>query len=153
MIKMAESLLERALRAYEAWEREQQKRDKEAAEKFAQEVEEWMRERFGDGFIVKPLRPSTALVEIDGVKFGAVRSRNDSIYLELIDECPNCHKIFEIEYIRDLQDLGYAYKRYLLFKEHTKNCKGVQEQPVSNAERVLQLLKELLILLEEADEI
>ena len=147
------NLREKAIKAAKEYKERMEKEKQEAAKKFAARAKKEFEENFGEApYDVEPITINGAKIIADGLTFIAKKERAE--YAEYINfypqiECSCCGKLFTYQYpCNSLVDVGMV-----LMKETV--CDACQYENVetpqvtkSPAERVLELLGEILDILE-----
>jgi len=146
-------LRERALKAAEEQQERMEKNKKEAAEKFAVEAKKEFQEMFGEvsELNVEPISENKAKIIADGLSFIAIKGYTDFVsYIKFYPqiECTQCGNIFTYydEPCERLADVGFILMKSTICD--TCRCKNMGSGTKSPAERVLELLGEILDILE-----
>ena len=147
-------LRERALKAAEEQQERMEKNKKEAAEKFAVEAKKEFQEMFGEvsELNVEPISENKAKIIADGLSFIAIKKSKDFVvYIDFYPqiECIRCGKLFTYDTpCKKLADIGFLLMKPVVCDACLYGNVDIPPATKSPAERVLELLGEILDILE-----
>ena len=147
MEERKESLMEKALRAYEERQRQWEERRKEETQDFAEETRKEFAERFEtEPEAVSPVSPSRCFIECDGLKFRAERTIYGTVFF-IMKNCEKCGRIFERK-VKSLEDIGTVLTEMHFCEECEKRSKEVEKE-LSIEEKIVRKLCEVLEMLRD----
>jgi len=142
-------LREKAIKAAKEYEERKEKEKREAAKKFAERAKKEFEETFGEALDVEPISESQAKIIANGLSFIARRTHTDFVeYIKFHPqvECSHCGKLFTYPYpCENLAEVGTVLTKEVVCDA----CREDIPPPTkSSAERVLDLLAEILEIIE-----
>ena len=147
------NLREKAIKAAKEREERIKKSKQKAAEKFAARAKKEFEETFGEALDVEPITVNGAKIIADGLTFIAKKERAE--YAEYINfypqvECNRCGKLFTYQYpCKNLADVGTVLMKEVVCDACLYENADTPQATKSPAERVLELLSEILEIIEE----
>jgi len=147
------SLREKAIKAAKEHEERIKKSKQKAAEKFAARAKKEFEETFGEALDVEPITVNGAKIIADGLTFIAKKERAE--YTEYINfypqvECSHCGELFTYQYpCNNLVDVGTVLMKEVVCDACLYENVDTPQATKSPAERVLELLSEILEIIEE----
>jgi len=148
------SLREKAIKLAKEYEERKEKNEREAAKKFATKAKKKFEEIFGEvPYNVGPISEKRAKVIVGDLSFVAIRERTG--HAEYINfypqvECSHCGKLFTYQYpCNNLVDVGAALMKEVVCDACLYENVDTPKVTKSPAERVLELLSEILEIIEE----
>jgi len=148
------SLREKAIKAAKEHEERIKKSKQKAAEKFATRAKKEFEETFGEPLDVEPITVNGAKIIADGLTFIAKKERTE--YAEYINfypqvECSRCGKLFTYQYpCNNHADVGTVLMKEVVCDACLyENVDTPEVTTKSPAERVFELLSEILEIIEE----
>ena len=147
------SLREKAIKAAKEHEERKEKEKRESAKEFAERAKKAFEETFGEVVEVEPISRASARILADGLSFIARHKSTDFVtYIDFYPqiECSRCGKLFTYQYpCKNLADVGTVLMKEVVCDACLYENVDTPQATKSPAERVLELLSEILEIIEE----
>ena len=149
------SLRERAIKAAKEHEERMERNRKEAAKKFGIEAEKEFEKIFNELVSdVEPISENKAKIIVGNLSFIAIKKSKDFVvYIDFYPEieCSRCGKLFTYQYpCKNLADVGTVFMKEVVCDACLyENVDTPEVTTQSPAERVCELLSEILEIIEE----